>query len=133
MATKKLSKVSTSELASELKRRGRHIKTLERRRDRIAAQYDAIEAEIESLGGALAAAGGKVKRRPRNSMNLQDSLVKLLKNKTMGVTEIAEQVQKAGYKTSSANFRTIVNQALITGDAFKRVSRGKYTVKASYK
>lgn len=136
MSKKQLTQVSTSDLASELKRRGRHIKTLERRRDRIAAQYDAVEAEIESLGGAAGVAmatGSTGKRRPRNAMNLQDSLAKLLKNKTLGVSDIAEQVQAAGYKTTSANFRTIVNQALLTNPAFKRVSRGKYTVKASHK
>lgn len=47
----------------------------------------------------------------------------------MDVTSIAEQVQKAGYQTSSPNFRTIVNQALISSGRFKRVARGQYTAK----
>ena len=69
-------------------------------------------------------------RRPRNTANLVESLQKLLANKTMAVTEMADAVQKAGYKTSSPNFRTIVNQTLINNKkAFKRVARGQYTAK----
>ena len=46
----------------------------------------------------------------------------------MSVTEMAEAVQAAGYHTESENFRTIVNQTLIKNpDAFRRVSRGRYT------
>jgi hypothetical protein len=69
-------------------------------------------------------------RRPRNTASLVESLQKLLTNKTMTVTEMADAVQKAGYKTSSPNFRTIVNQTLINNKkAFKRVARGQYTAK----
>jgi len=49
--------------------------------------------------------------------------------KTMGVSDVAGAVQKAGYRTSSPSFRTIVNQALIASGKFKRVGRGQYTAK----
>ena len=63
-------------------------------------------------------------------MNLVDSLAKVLKSKTLSVTEATEAVQKAGYLTTAANFRTIVNQALIRETkVFKKVSRGQYTAK----
>ena len=39
----------------------------------------------------------------------------------------AEAVQKAGYQTTSPNFRTIVNQTLLKKKHFKRVERGQYT------
>ncbi len=45
------------------------------------------------------------------------------------VTDAAEAVQKAGYRTNSSNFRTQVNLALIKGGKFKRVGRGLYTAK----
>jgi len=46
----------------------------------------------------------------------------------MGVTEAAEAVKKAGYKTNAANFRVIVNQALLKHrNKFKKVERGQYT------
>jgi hypothetical protein len=45
----------------------------------------------------------------------------------MSVTQATQKVQDAGYKTTAANFRTIVNQTLIRDNRFKRVSRGQYT------
>jgi hypothetical protein len=45
----------------------------------------------------------------------------------MGVAEAAEAAKAAGYKSSSDNFKNIVNQALITDKRFKRVGRGQYT------
>jgi hypothetical protein len=72
----------------------------------------------------------KTGRRPRNTGSLVESLKRLLKGRTMSVTEMADAVQKAGYKTSSPNFRTIVNQTLINNKKdFKRVARGQYTAK----
>jgi hypothetical protein len=62
-------------------------------------------------------------------MNLIEALGKVLDGKTMSVTEVSEAVQKAGYKTTSPSFRTIVNQTLINSGKFKRVERGKYTAK----
>ena len=61
-------------------------------------------------------------------MNLVEALQKTLKGKTMGVTEVTEAVQKNGYKTSAANFRTIVNQTLIKHPkTFKKIARGQYS------
>ena len=58
------------------------------------------------------------------------SLHSLLRGKTLGVAEMSDAVKKSGYKTSSPNFRTIVNAALITNpDKFRRVARGQYTAK----
>ena len=72
---------------------------------------------------------GTVRKRPKNDTNLVEALAKVLKGKTMGVTEVTAAVQVAGYKTSAANFRTIVNQALIRSELIKKVSRGQYTAK----
>ncbi|QKK07032.1 MAG: hypothetical protein HND58_01880 [Planctomycetota bacterium] len=71
-------------------------------------------------------AGG---RRPRNDSSLEVALANTLKGKTMGVSEVAEAVQQAGYKTTSPNFRTIVNQTLIKSDLIKKIGRGQYTAK----
>jgi hypothetical protein len=44
--------------------------------------------------------------------------------------EAADAARGAGYKTRSANFRTVVNQTLLVNkDAFRKVERGKYTAK----
>lgn len=104
---------------------------LERRRDRVLAKLAALERKIEEHGGSAAAGGGGRRggARPKNSMNLAQALAGVLKGRTMSVTDVAQAVQRAGYKTSSANFRTIVNQTLIKSDKFKKVSRGQYTAK----
>ena len=62
-------------------------------------------------------------------MNLVQALAKVLKGRSMGVTEVSHAVQEAGYRTTSPNFRTIVNQTLIKSPLFKRLSRGQYTAK----
>lgn len=129
----RLSSLSLNDLQHELRLRQRRIGPLMKKRAKAAAKLAKIDAEIESLGGSVGGRGvamGGGRTRPRNEMNLVDALKKLLNGKTMGVTEIADAVQKAGYKTTSPSFRTIVNQTLInTKNAFKRVSRGQYTAK----
>jgi hypothetical protein len=62
-------------------------------------------------------------------MTLAETMAKVLKGKTMRVTDIAEAVQKAGYRTNSNHFRTQVNIALIKSGGFKRTGRGQYTAK----
>tara|TARA_R110002072_G_scaffold42064_4_gene117519 strand:- start:80226 stop:80681 length:456 start_codon:yes stop_codon:yes gene_type:complete len=129
--TKKSSSLNTlsiTELQAELQRRERGIRRLERKRDRLLAELGQVDSELAAVG-ALSASGG-VRRRPRNEMNLVDSLAATLKGKTMSVTEVTAEVQKNGYMTTAANFRTIVNQALIREKkVFKKISRGQYTAK----
>ncbi len=61
-------------------------------------------------------------------MPLVPALKKLLSGRTLRVKDIVVEVQKAGYKTNSPNFRTIVNQTLVKyPKVFKRAGRGKYT------
>lgn len=122
--------------------------------DSVEAEISTISAALGGRGGARRQAGrarggarrgpgrprknaaapagrgrraGAGRKRPRNEESLEVALAKVLKGKTMGVTEAAEAVQKAGYKTSSPNFRTIVNQALLRSDLIKKTGRGAYT------
>ena len=74
--------------------------------------------------------GGRGKR-PKNKLNLVAALGKVLKKETLSVTDAAAAVQRIGYRTTSPNFRTIVNQALLANrKVFKKVGRGQYTAKA---
>jgi len=88
-----------------------------------------------SRGSARGAATGPTKprgsrKRHKNETNLVDALRDVLKGTTMGVSEVAQAVQDAGYKTTSPNFRTIVNQTLIKHpDVFAKKGRGQYTAK----
>ena len=126
--TNSLDNMSMAEIQAELNRRERGVRKLERRREKLLGELTEIDGQLAAVG-ALSASGG-VRRRPRNEMNLVDSLATVLNGKTMSVTEVTGEVQKAGYLTTAANFRTIVNQALIRENkVFKKISRGQYTAR----
>lgn len=125
-----LAKLSVSQLQAELNRRARSTRALHRRRARLLTKLSELDRQILSAGGSLGEGGaGRVgRKRAQNSMSLVETLCKVLKTKTMSVTEAAAAAQRAGYVTTADNFRTIVNQALIKHtDKFKKVSRGQYT------
>ncbi|MCC7387966.1 MAG: hypothetical protein IT431_04270 [Phycisphaerales bacterium] len=136
--------VTTTDLQAELKRRASELGPLEAKREALMAEVAEIDGEIAFLSAALGGASraparraGAVRRgravpgrkRPRNEKSLEVALSEVLKGKTMGVTEVAEAVQKAGYRTTSPNFRTIVNQTLIRSELIKKIGRGAYTAK----
>jgi len=141
-----LSGVSTRVLVVELDRRDRQIDGLKAKRSQLLAEVADLDAQLRDFGVASPGRGrpakkkrgstrrtakraGAGRRRPRNTMKLADAIEKVLNGKTMSVKAIVPAVKKAGYKTTSQNFRTIVNQALLTNPRFKKVSRGQYTVK----
>lgn len=127
MAKSSLSKLSVAEIQRELRKRSRAVAGLQRRRANLLKKLAALDAKLREEGANPA---GGMRKRPKNDANLVDALAKCLSGRTMGVTEVAEYVQKQGYQTTSPNFRTIVNQALIRDKRFKRVGRGQYTAKA---
>ena len=115
--------LSTKDIEAELVRRRKGLSSLVRRRDRLRAQLAEVEQSLRESGGEPG-----VRVRPRNTVNLVEALSKVLTNKTMSVSQVAEAVQRAGYQTYAANFRTIVNQTLLKHKKlFKKVSRGQYT------
>ncbi len=123
-ARRSLRGVSTTALEAELARRESEFEGLRREREKLAARLAEIDSILGSHGGT-----GSTRKRPRNKKNLADSLAAVLKGRKLSVTELSEAVQRAGYKTVSPNFRTIVNQTLIKDPKrFKKVSRGVYTV-----
>jgi hypothetical protein len=125
-----LSSLSVAEIQAELRRRQAGAKSLLRRREKALAKIAMLDEKLAALG--VSASGGadalSGRKRPKNDMNLVEALAKVLKSKTLSVTDAAAAVLTSGYKTSAENFRTMVNQALIKRtDLFKKVSRGKYT------
>lgn len=122
---KELAGMPLAQLQAELRRRQGNVRKMERQRDRLLAKVHELDAQIVALGGSGRGTGRK---RPKNETNLAEALHKVLKGKTMGVTEVAGAVQEAGYQTTAENFRTIVNQCLIRHrKLFKKVERGQYT------
>ena len=132
-AARGLGGVSVADLQRELARRQRIAGTLLRKRSRLLKRVETLDTQLAHLGvasrGGVADSAGAGRKRPRNEMPLAHALAKALNGKTMSVTEVAEEVQRKGYRTTSPSFRLIVNQALLKGGAFKRVGRGQYTLK----
>lgn len=124
MATK-LGSISAAELHRELQRRERGVVTIRRRRERLLAKVKELDAQLRATG--VAVGGGN--KRPKNEVPLADALASVLARRTMSVTEVCQAVQEAGYRTTSPNFRTIVNQTVIKDKRFKRVGRGLYTAR----
>src|SRR6185369_3068642 len=127
-----LAKLSVAELHRELKRRQKGGQSLLRKREKLVAKLAALDTQIAELGiqggGRRAAVVGGGKRH-KNETSLVGALAAALKGKTMGVSEAADAVQRAGYKTTAANFKVMVNGTLLNSGKFKRVERGQYTAK----
>ena len=151
-----LARLTVSDLMREVERRRGMIGGLASERARLQSELDAVNAQIADLesigvsapsatmrrgpgrprgsggGGGGAKMDGRRRGRGGNAQSLPLALHKLLQGRTMGVAEMSDAVKKAGYKTKSANFRTIVNAALLAKGnrgLFKKVARGQYTAK----
>ena len=141
MSPSSLASLSLADLQNEIVRRQKHHPALRLRRAALLKEIAAIDAE---LGGAASVPARRGPGRPKGSKNrkigdrptrsraknkttLVEALATALKGKTMGVAEAADAIRKAGYQSSAASFRIMVNGAL-SKKPFKRMARGKYTV-----
>jgi hypothetical protein len=119
-------------------RRTQHNK-LQRERAKLLQRLDQVDAQIRQLGGGGGARGGAGKgrgaggrTRPRNEQSLVACIEGVLKDagKPMKVGDITTGVEKCGYRSTSANFRSIVNQTLIKErKRFTQAGRGLYQLK----
>lgn len=126
--TKTISSASTTDLLRELRQRERLLPKLLTKRERLLARIAELDGQLAELG--LHHDGHVPRRRPQNSLKLSDALAQVLtRDEPLSVTQAADAVVKAGYKTNAANFRTIVNQALINDPRFKNIARGQYVLK----
>jgi hypothetical protein len=118
-----------ADLEREIARRSRTVRSLMKRRAKAAARLDEIDQLIAKNGGSAGGRGsGGGGKRVQNEFSLVETLAKVLKGKTMAVKDAAEAVKRSGYRTNAANFRTMVNIALIKNPkAFKKMGRGEYT------
>lgn len=129
-----LASISSARLEAEIRLRERVLAPLLRRRAKVAAKLAALDRRLAALGGRAgparrAGAAGPRGRRAKNAKTLAETLVSVLRGKTLSVSEAAAAVKRAGYRTNSRHFRTQVNIALFKDRRFKRVSRGKYTAR----
>jgi hypothetical protein len=145
--------MSIRQLQAELERRHDQLDKLRSRREAMAGELKAIDAEIAQLGDAAPRRGRRPtalrkrrrrrggpqrravtrkvrRRRAMNPESLAAALQRVLKGKTMSIPDAGAAVRAAGYKTKSANFRAVINQTIAkNAHLFKRVERGLYTAK----
>jgi len=141
MPRTKESVLSVSDLEKMLKSTTREIADLERRRAPHAKALAQLDARLAALRGTKAKApvakaapkSKKVRKvtRPRQAKSLKVAIVDVLAGspEAMGPSEIAAAVQKAGYKTTSKNFLTIVNNTLGQDKRIVRKAKGQYVVR----
>ncbi|HUS91463.1 MAG TPA: hypothetical protein VM389_02065 [Phycisphaerae bacterium] len=136
MPRPKLTTMSIADLRREIERRQKLLPGL-------IAQRDALNREIAELQGLAApeareaarpeAAPRKTPKRrmPKNKVPLADALADFMKGKgKVAVGEAMEGVLAAGYKSNSKDFRSVVNNMLLTDKRFKSVARGVFALKA---
>jgi hypothetical protein len=125
--------MTISDLERLVTRRRREASVLKRQRNQLQQKLNLLERKIVTLeggkfrGGAVGGAG-----RIKNERSLVASMEMILSktSKPMAVGDIVESVLKSGYRTSSENFRGIVNQTLIKEKKhFSSAGRGLYQLK----
>jgi hypothetical protein len=134
-----LSKLSSADLRREIERRERELHALIAKRDKLAAELAALDAQIRELEGhsepsrtrGRPAARGRhaklVLPRPKNSISLTDAIAMAVEpGATVTPTEVANLVLANGYQTAAAKFAMGVANALNKNKGFKRVGREQY-------
>jgi len=118
-----LESVTLAELQAELRSRAKSGERLRARRAALVRKLAALDEQIARAGLAQG-------RRFKNKKPLEAALVDAIGRAEMSVTRLAQVVQHRGYRTSSPNFRTIVNQTVINSTRFRRVRRGVYAARS---
>jgi hypothetical protein len=123
------SKLSIVDLERLILRRQRALTRLLRQRQQTERKLATLNERIAELGGTDAT--NVRMKRARNSMTLPAAIAKVLSGakQAMKVGEIVRDVQLTGYRSTSKNFRGIVNQTLIKDPQFAAVSRGSYNIR----
>jgi len=121
-----LSRFTTSELQSEIARRGRELTRLETRREEIVAELKQLDAELGASPSFTPRPDG-AGRRGRNALSLADAIAAALDvSAVVSPKEAAELVRANGYETHAKNFGMMVSNALAKDERFRRVARGQY-------
>ena len=120
--------LTIQQLEALLAQRRRKVTMLLRRQMKIEQRLKSVKEQIRALGGVVA--GGE-SVRARNAVSLVTAIEQVLfkARKPMRVGEITEKVLASGYRSTSPQFRAIVNQMLIKEKRFVSAGRGIYRLK----
>jgi len=122
--------LTLDQLERMLNQRRRELSRLTRKRATAEKRLSDIDERIRRLGGVAGGIRGGG-RRARNDQSLVEVIHGVLQKaaRPLRVSAIADAANAAGYRSSSANFRGIVNQMLIKDPRFNSQSRGFYQLK----
>ena len=141
MARPAMNAFTIAKLENMLNQQRSKKKDLLRERSKLQTQLEKLDRLISGLdggsnggggGGGSGGSAGGAGSRPRNEKSLVATLEEVLDKqaKGMSVGDIVAAVQSAGYKSSSPNFRGIINQTLIKEKKkFHALERGVYAMK----
>jgi hypothetical protein len=123
--------LSLAQLERLMRTRRSEMTRLGRKRDKLQKQLDAVDSQMASISGGAGGGGGGGGSRARNKISLQEAILQVLSKSSgpMNVGAIMEKVSGMGYRSTSANFRGIVNQTLIKDKRFTSAARGMYQLK----
>ena|SRR6266436_274556 len=122
--------LTLDQLERMLNQRRRDLSRLTRKRATAQRRLDDIDDRIRRLGGGTVSMRGGG-RRARNDQSLVEVIHGVLQKaaRPLRVSAIADAASAAGYRSTSDNFRGIVNQMLIKDPRFSNQSRGFYQLK----
>ncbi len=124
--TNSLQGMSIADLEKHIARRRGEIQKLSRERAKLKSRMDKIDSRITAMGGSV---DGETAGRVSRGKSLVATLEEVLRRagKPLPVGALVEGALDAGYQSSSPQFRSIVNQALIKARGkFESVERGVY-------
>ncbi|HMO24947.1 MAG TPA: hypothetical protein PKB10_01630 [Tepidisphaeraceae bacterium] len=123
---KALESLSLSAINKLMREKQQQLAELRKSRRELQSKLDKIDRRIDALSGGKS--GGST--RGRNSISLPEAVHQVLAHgKAMPVGDIMEGVLAKGYRSTSPQFRAIVNQVLIKDKRFTKVDRGVYQLK----
>jgi len=121
---------SINELEQLLQKKRDHLKVLQKRRNRLTAQVAKVDKEIALLQGKAGAPKKtrRPRRRGRGPRGLEPSIVDVLKASPEPQTaaEIAEAVEKTGYRSKSKDFVSLVRQVCYRSKLVQTKGRGRF-------
>ena len=124
--------LTISALKRMLNQRRQEMSKLLKKRVELQKDLASVDRQIQRLDGDGTVRRGGGGSRARNDKSLAEVLADVLmkSGEAMGVGDIVSAVEATGYRSSSANFRGIVNQTLIKErKRFTSPSRGMYQMK----
>lgn len=118
--------LSVAEIQQALRKQQSRVNVLQKRRERLLEEIKNIEHEIAQITGTES---GSI--RFRNEQSLENVICDVLAKykKGLNLSELAEAVQKTGYKSGSANFKNVVYQNVYKSERIVRDEKsGKYVL-----